>query len=77
MALDRGGGLAGAVSCRGGGRTSIAFEDFALALGIVDRAATRLPALGTMTEKARVSYLVGDDGLARLMMAYAVLESAP
>ena len=58
-------------------RTSIAFEDFALALGIVDRAATRLPALGTMTEKARVSYLMGDDGLARLMMAYAVLESAP
>jgi len=53
-------------------RTSISFEDYALALGIVDRAATRLPALGTMTEKARVSYLMGDDGLARLMMAYAV-----
>lgn len=59
------------------GCTSIAFEDFAFALGIVDRAATRLPALGTMTEKARVSYLMGDDGLARLMTAYAVLESAP
>jgi lysine-N-methylase len=58
-------------------RTSISFQDYALALGIVDRAATRLPALGTMTEKARVSYLMGDDGLARLMMAYAVLESAP
>lgn len=55
-------------------RRSISFEDYALALGIVDRAATRLPALGTMTEKARVSYLMGDDGLARLMMAYAVLE---
>jgi len=58
-------------------RTSISFEDYALALGIVDRAATRLPALGTMTEKARVSYLMGDDGLARLMKAYAVLEQAP
>ena len=57
-------------------RTSISFEDYALALGIVDRAATRLPALGTMTEKARVRYLMGDDGLARLMMAYAVLEPA-
>ncbi len=56
-------------------RSSIAFEDFALALGIIDRAATRLPALGTMTEKARVSYLMGDDGLARLLMAYAVLGS--
>jgi len=55
-------------------RTSISFEDYALALGIVDRAATRLPALGTMTEKARVSYLMGDDGLARLMTAYAALE---
>ncbi|MEK7756926.1 MAG: YkgJ family cysteine cluster protein, partial [Planctomycetota bacterium] len=58
-------------------RTSISFEDFALALGIVDRAATRLPALGTMTEKARLSYLMGDDGLARLMMAYAALEPVP
>ena len=58
-------------------RTSISLENFSLALGIVDRAATRLPALGTMTEKARVSYLMGDDGLARLLKAYMVLESAP
>jgi len=57
-------------------RTSISIEDFSLALGIVDRAATRLPALGTMTEKARVAYLMGDDGLARLMTAYAGLESS-
>lgn len=54
-------------------RLSISFEDFATSLGIVDRAATRLPALGTMTEKARMSYLMGDDGLARLMTAYAAL----
>jgi len=59
------------------GRTSISFEDYAMALGIVDRAATRLPALGTMTEKARLSYLMGDDGLARLLAAYTVLEPAP
>lgn len=56
-------------------RKSISFENMALALGIVDRAATRLPALGTMTEKARVSYLLGDDGLARLVTAYTALES--
>lgn len=56
-------------------RTTISFENFALALGVVDRAATRLPALGTMSEKARVSFLWGDDGLARLMTAYPVLES--
>lgn len=56
-------------------RTSISFENFASALGIVDRAATRLPALGTMTEKARVSYLMDDDGLARLVTAYAALEA--
>ncbi len=56
-------------------RSSISFEDFATALGIVDRAATRLPALGTMAEKARVSFLFGDDGLARLTTAYAALGS--
>ncbi len=57
-------------------RTSITFEDFAAALGIVDRAASRLPALGAMSEKARVSYLMADDGLARLLKAYLPLESS-
>ena len=55
-------------------RASVSFEDFAGALGIVDRAATRLPALGALSERARVSYLLADDGLARLVSAYAALE---
>lgn len=57
-------------------RKSISFENVALALGIVDRAATRLPALGAMSERARVAYLCGDDGVARVVSAYAPLESS-
>ena len=53
------------------GRTSLCFDDVAHAIGIVDRAATRLPSLGTRTERARVLYLSNDDGVARLLHAYA------
>ena len=56
------------------GRTSVSLDDVAGALSMADRAATRLPALGTMTERARVSYLMGDDGLARLLWNYALAE---
>ena len=48
----------------------IRFSDAAAALGIVDRAATRLPALGTWTERNRIRYLVEDDGLTKLAWAY-------
>jgi len=57
-------------------RASVSFENFARALGIIDRAATRLPALGAVSERVRVSYLLADDGLARLISAYAALEPA-
>ena len=53
------------------GKAAVTFEDFALALGIVDRAATRLPSLGTAAERARVRYLSDDDGVARLLYDYA------
>ncbi len=55
------------------GRSSTSFEDFAAALGIVDRAATRLPSLGTTAERMRVRYLGDNDGIARLINEYAPL----
>ena len=54
------------------GRTVMEFEDVAHAIGVVDRAATRLPALGTIAERARVRYLSNEDGASRLLRAYAV-----
>ena len=57
------------------GRTSLNMNDVSRALGIADRAATRLPALGTMTERTRVTYLMTDDGLARLLHEYALVEN--
>ena len=59
------------------GESSVSVEDIGKALGMVDRAATRLPALGTMTERARVSYLLRDDGLARLIHAYSLPGGSP
>lgn len=56
------------------GRTSTTFEDIARSVGIVDRAATRLPVLGTMAERARLSYLLKDDGVVRLVHGYAVVD---
>jgi len=55
------------------GRTVMRFDDAAYALGVVDRAATRLPALGAAAERVRVSYLLRDDGVARLVRTYAPL----
>ena len=52
------------------GRAALGLDDVARAIGIVDRAATRLPALGTMTERARMAYLVRDDGVARLVRMF-------
>jgi|CXWL01.1.fsa_nt_gi lysine-N-methylase len=52
------------------GSHRIRFQDVATALGMVDRATTRLPALGTWTERNRIAYLLIDDGLARLLSAY-------
>jgi hypothetical protein len=69
------GWLARYVAC-GAKRTALSFEDVAYALGVVDRAATRVPALGTMTERARVSYLFRDDGAAGLLEAYGICRKA-
>ncbi len=57
------------------GRKELKFEDVAMALGVVDRAATRLPVLGTLAERARVGYLQSDDGVARLLERYRVVKA--
>lgn len=56
------------------GRAAFDFTDVAAALGIVDRAATRLPALGTLAERTRIAYLQGEDGVARLLRRYSLTE---
>ena len=47
----------------------------ARAIGVIDRAATRVPAVGTVTERVRVSYLIEGDGLARLLAAFRMTET--
>jgi len=54
------------------GKPSVSWKDSAAAVGVVDRAATRLPVLGTFSERARVSYLLRDDGVPRLLYAYSL-----
>lgn len=55
-------------------RTTLALDDVSRALGIVDRAATRLPALGLFSERARVLYLLQDEGIVRLIHQYNLCE---
>ena len=56
-----------------GNRNAVSFEDVASCLGVVDRAATRAPSLGTLTERTRAGYLIADDGVARLISNYSVV----
>lgn len=62
------------LAASGAGREELRFADVAGALAVVDRAATRMPALGTAVERARVSYLMRDDGVARLLDQYSVVD---
>lgn len=59
------------------GRERLTLDDAARAIGIVDRSATRVPILGRFSERGRVSYLMGDDGLARLLARFAFTEENP
>ena len=52
----------------------LSFSAVAFALGVVDRAATRLPSLGTMAERTRIRFLDIDDGIARLLQGWALTE---
>lgn len=55
-------------------RPVISLADVATAIGMVDRAASRLPILGAMPERIRINYLLRDDGVARLVCAYSFLD---
>ncbi len=52
------------------GRDYFELDDLARAVGVIDRAATRSPSLGTMAERARVAFLLQRDGVARLVAEY-------
>lgn len=54
----------------GQNRGEISFDDVASALGVVDRAATRLPSVGSLAERLRTTYLTHDDGIVRLVSAF-------
>lgn len=54
----------------GHGRNQLEFSDIAAALAVVDRAATRLPSLGTAAERLRQVYLLRNDGVCRLVSRY-------
>lgn len=52
-------------------RGELTFDDVAKALGTIDAAATRSPALGSIAERGRAAYLLNDDGLTRLLNTFA------
>jgi len=58
----------------GADRDVLSVADVAAALGVVDRAATRLPVLGSFAERARVVYLIREDGVARLLAAFGLTD---
>lgn len=64
-----------AAAVRGNRRFDL--QDVGCALGVVDRAATRVPALGSLAERMRQRYLVQDEGVARLLYAFAIDGGRP
>lgn len=53
-------------------REAVRFDDVSRALGWIDRAAGRLPALGTAAERLRLSYLAREEGVLRLVALYSM-----
>lgn len=64
-------------SAAGRGVEVIDFEDAERAVAIVDRAATRVPSLGTTAERLRTTWLRRDEGIPALLDAYALVEPRP
>ena len=52
------------------GKATLSFDEVAHAIGVVDRAATRLPSIGSMAERTRIAYLLRNDAIARLIGDY-------
>ncbi len=65
------------LNCAARGCNQLQWEDVAQAVAIVDRAATRLPSVGSAAERARIRYLSVEDGLARLCQCYSLTEQTP
>ncbi len=57
------------------GRETVVFDGVAHALGMVDRAATRVPVLGAFAERSALSYLMQDDGVARLISRFPLVDA--
>lgn len=58
------------------GRSSCEAEDFVRAIGVVDRAAGRLPELGSRAARLRLVYLLRDEGILRLLRKWAWIQPA-
>ncbi|MFH1417763.1 MAG: hypothetical protein ABII12_05680, partial [Planctomycetota bacterium] len=56
------------------GRDAYSFDEVVRALGIVDRTAGRAAELGTRPARLRLSYLLSEDGLIRLVHSHAILS---
>ncbi len=56
------------------GRTELTFDDVFEGLRITDRSAGRSPALGIRAERLRLRVMQADDGLAKLLHRYALVE---
>lgn len=57
------------------GKETIVLDGVAKALGMVDRSATRVPVLGAFAERSALTYLMQDDGAARLISKYSLAEA--
>lgn len=56
-------------------RQQLEYTDVLEAVRYVDRAAGRLPALGTLAERLRTRYLIADGGLQKLLTAYPLFDT--
>lgn len=58
------------------GRATCEAEDFVSAIGVVDRAAGRMPEMGSRAAKLRLVYLSRDEGVLRLLRKWAWIQPA-
>lgn len=68
-------GFLARVAAAAGRSVTVRFEDAAKAIGLIDRAVSRLPSLGGKVEILRAGYLSEDDGVARLVDAFRLADA--